>query len=384
MTKLGAFFLAVTATFICAEDFHGEMTDPRDGHVYKTIKVGNLEWMAENMNFKSHESRCYAKVNDNCEKYGRLYSWDDAVSKACPEGWFLPSSDDFKTLIATVGGEKTAGYALKARSGWLGDGSGLDAYGFAALPGGELVPQGIGGAGTKVAYENERKSAGFWSSDNMENVGVAVLRLTYFNKGVEFGERRYKTWSGFSVRCVKGSSFGSVDREGRSYRAVKIGEQVWMAENMKENVPGSVCYENDSLNCEKYGRLYTWDAAMTVCPTGWRLPTSEDFFKLRIYAYNNNGVEYGDVGYSLKSRDYWNGPDYQLPQTTDSYGFNALPAGRVNKSGGFMSLGSATSFWTSTKDSEFGPIGWHLDSFEDTFQGNTDGASLSVRCIKDN
>lgn len=384
MKKWKTFLLAFAATFAYAQNTHGEFTDSRDGHVYKTIKVGNMEWMAENMNFKSRESRCYAKINENCVKYGRLYSWEDAVSKVCPEGWFLPSSDDFKTLIATVGGEASAGYALKAQSGWLGDGAGIDAIGFGALPGGELVPQGIGGADTKVAYENEKKTAGFWSTDNMENVGVAVLRMTYFTKGVEFSEHRYKPWSGFSVRCVKGSTFGSVDKEGRSYRAVKIGEQVWMAENMKENIPGSVCYDNDSLNCEKYGRLYTWEAAMKVCPAGWRLPTNDDFFKLRTYAYNNNGVEYGAVGYSLKSRNDWKGPEYQLPEPIDSYGFNALPAGRVNKTGGFMSLGSATSFWTSTRDSEFGPVGWHLDSFDDTFQGNTDGESLSVRCIKDN
>lgn len=65
---------------------------------------------------------------------------------------------------------------------------------------------------------------------------------------------------------------------------VRIGEQVWMAKNMDADVSGSFCYKGDSLNCKKYGRLYTWDAAQKVCPDGWRLPTENDFRQLREYA----------------------------------------------------------------------------------------------------
>ena len=53
--------------------------------------------------------------------------------------------------------------------------------------------------------------------------------------------------------------------------SVRIGNQVWMARNLNRDIGGSFCYDNDSLNCEKYGRLYTWKAAQYACPEGWRV-----------------------------------------------------------------------------------------------------------------
>lgn len=356
--------------------FAGELVDSRDGQTYKTIKVGPVEWMAENMNFKSKESVCYGKNKQNCSKYGRLYSWDDALEKACPDGWYLPSMDDFKLLVEASGGENMASVALKAKNGWFGSGNGTDAIGFSALPAGSVT--------NKNVYEGEKRFAGFWSSDESSEDGVSVFRLSYFDKKIEFEAEKSNPRFGFSVRCIHGSNIGVQDEDGREYKAVKIGKQVWMAENMNKDIPGSRCYDDDSLNCEKYGRLYTWEMARTICPDDWHLPSNEEFFKLRLFVYNAVGVEYGDIGFSIKSRIEWdaNG-DYPLMQPMDSYGFNALPAGRMNPSGNFVSKGNATSFWSSTKDEDFGPIGWHLDNFVDSFEGNADGLMLSVRCLKD-
>jgi len=134
-------------------------TDTRDGKIYKTTKIGEQVWMAENLNFAAEGSKCYgeggkvrnektgdwdiilsnAEIQANCDKYGRLYDWETAIT-ACPNGWHLPSKEEWKALMATVG-EKTAGKYLKAASGWNDrengeSGNGTDNFGFSALPGG--------------------------------------------------------------------------------------------------------------------------------------------------------------------------------------------------------------------------------------------------------
>ena len=107
-------------------------------------------------------------------------------------------------------------------------------------------------------------------------------------------------------------------RDGQSYDIVQIGSQTWMAENLNYEVEGSACPEGDNRNCSKYGRLYTWEVARTVCPEGWRLPDSADFAALIVQA---GGAEI--AGGALKSTSGW----FKKGNGTDDYGFNALPAG---------------------------------------------------------
>jgi len=65
-------------------------------------------------------------------------------------------------------------------------------------------------------------------------------------------------------------------RDGKSYKTVKIGNQMWMAENLNYNAANSVCYDNKPANCTKYGRLYNWETAKEACPVGWHLPSDEE------------------------------------------------------------------------------------------------------------
>jgi len=111
------------------------------------------------------------------------------------------------------------------------------------------------------------------------------------------------------------------ERDGKVYKTVKIGAQVWMAENLNYDAAGGKCYANNKGNCAKYGRLYNWDTAMKACPAGWHLPTDREWTTLVDYA---GGRE--KAGTKLKSSTGWRS-DECTPAATDNYGFSALPGG---------------------------------------------------------
>jgi uncharacterized protein (TIGR02145 family) len=106
-------------------------TDSRDGKKYRTVKIGNQTWMAENLNSAVKGSKCYDDKPENCNKYGRLYDWAMA-KKICPSGWHLPSKSEYDVLDKSVGGKEVVGKKLKAKNGW----NGTDEFGFSALSGG--------------------------------------------------------------------------------------------------------------------------------------------------------------------------------------------------------------------------------------------------------
>ena len=172
-----------------AGDAGSTFTDKRDGQTYRTVVLGKNTWMAQDLNFAAHDSRCYDDDDANCAKYGRLYTWI-AASKSCPDGWYMPTREDWEDLVQAAGGS-IAGKNLKSRSpDWNGD----DIFGFFALPGGFY--------NSENGFYNLGDNAGWWSSsagNGPDDVWTPYLST----EGNVVHEESYNTYAGLSARCIK-------------------------------------------------------------------------------------------------------------------------------------------------------------------------------------
>jgi len=168
-----------------------------------------------------------------------------------------------------------------------------------------------------------------------------------------------------------------------NYKTVQIGSQTWMAENLNYNYNygiDSECYNDDSANCEKYGRLYDWKTAKKVCPAGWHLPSESDWDELISYVESNNGCS-ACAGKHLKAASGWNSGG----NGTDTCGFSALPGGG-KAWGKFYDVGDSGYWWTATElnaGSDYA-IFKYMWSHESVPSSSYDKSrQFSVRCVRD-
>ena len=404
-------------------------------------------------------SWCYNDSAEYCAKYGRLYTWAAAMDSVgewsangkdcgygkscsptypvrgiCPKGWHLPDSTEWRTLATAV--ERAE--RLKSTSGWDDSGNGTDAYSFSALPAGDREYNGN--------YVGEGGRVDFWSST--ENTVYSTYQINLDRISIAMGMVTISKYYGFSVRCVKddgetaGSSSSKKDesgssssvkssssatsssseeaessssktakptegtltdsRDGQTYKTVTIGTQTWMAENLNYQTANSYCYNDNASNCTKYGRLYTWAAAMDsagtwstngkgcgygktcsptypvrgVCPEGWHLPTQTEWNTL--FTAVGGSSTACEV---LKSTSGWNSSG----NGSDTYSFSALPAGGRYGDGDYIGEGYYAFFWSSTEyDSYYAyfmDLYYYYDYAYLSYYDKYDG--FSVRCVKD-
>jgi uncharacterized protein (TIGR02145 family) len=177
-------------------------------------------------------------------------------------------------------------------------------------------------------------------------------------------------------------------RDGRAYRTVKIGDQVWMAENLAFDYAGSKVYGNDLGNLAKYGRLYTWEQAKRACPPGWHLPSNKEWDKLMRYADGTSGTEspYDSptAGKYLKAKEGWNAHEI-YGKGTDDFGFSALPGGFGSSDGYFYRVGGSGYWWSSNEDySNYAYSRYMLYSIEYArWSSDSKDYLFSVRCLQD-
>lgn len=193
-------------------------------------------------------------------------------------------------------------------------------------------------------------------------------------------------------------------RDGNVYKTVKIGNQVWMAENLRYlpsvNSRYTVStvsnryyvYDYDGTNVAEakatenyktYGVLYNVPGAKAACPAGWHLPTDEEWAQLSEYL----GGENSGVGGVLKEKgtQHWNSPNTGAKNKLE---FTALPGGMFSKTSSsflFAYLGATGYWWTASDDGNYHYIDIYIHAND---KGMIRGISymdrgLSVRCVKD-
>lgn len=211
---------------------YGTLEDDRDKKTYRTVKIGDQVWMAENLNYADStktpnlkgSSWCYNNNSKNCDVGGRLYTWAAAIDSfalanaevsttcgygasctlpvgtrgICPEGWHLPSEDEIKTLLDFLGGEDVAGPFLRSQTGWNPYNwvpTGTDAYGFSGIPVGE---------GNGAEFSNAGELMRIWSFSEYDynpDYNARMLTLYSYNEGAYLSGNSKD--GAFSVRCIQ-------------------------------------------------------------------------------------------------------------------------------------------------------------------------------------
>jgi len=193
------------------------IVDNRDGETYQTILIGNQCWMAENLNIGEMinggssmtnnsviEKYCYDNNTANCETYGGLYQWNEmmqyypipGVQGICPDGWHLPTDDEWTILTDFLGGESVAAGKMKetGTTHWSSPNTGAtNESGFTALPGGVCSSSGYFSWLTSTTL--------FWSSSENNGSGAWYRALGNSSGGV--GRSTYFKTNGCSVRCLQ-------------------------------------------------------------------------------------------------------------------------------------------------------------------------------------
>lgn len=318
---------------------NGKFTDKRDGQVYKTVTIGSQTWMAEDLNYKTENSVCADTTNSDCKKYGRKYYWSDIIDSVnsgcspnypceypfqgiCPEGYRVPTFDDWKLLFQNVSirvdkddNYIEAGYRLRSKKS-----DGNDDYGFSAFRNASIyVNAARFWTSSNFNYENvnyylgyrrvtlasiEEKDAEIYQVERSE--GLHALRCILDDRPVQdlnvpstIKSRDENCtdvkWTPKVKPCLIGKTDNCEYGEFEGNKTVKIGNQTWM----------------------KYKEMTMPYYGGEVCPDGWVVPDSAQWQEL----IDNVGGNCF-AGKMLKSKSGWNSGN-----GLNAYGLDIKPTG---------------------------------------------------------
>jgi uncharacterized protein (TIGR02145 family) len=284
-----------SSTWQCGSPF----IDSRDNRIYNTVQIENRCWMAENLNIGTMiagssnaannniiEKYCYANTTSNCDIYGGLYQWNEAMQYTtqqglqgiCPEGWHFPTDNEFTALSTYLGGASVAGGKIKTM-GTIEAGTGLwyspntgatNSSGFSALPGGRRSTDGL--------FYNLGYYGNLWSSSPYDATNAWFRYLHYDDPNV--GRVYYNKSYGFPVRCVNDNCF-SIPNSPTSGTHIPSQTQIvwnWNA------VPGASGYKWNTAN--DFGTATDMGTSITKTETGLTCNTG---YIRYVWAYNTCG-----------------------------------------------------------------------------------------------
>ena len=399
----------------------------QDGKPYKTVKIGNQTWMAENLNVSTYRNGdtipqvqdpktwsslttgawCYyGGKAETGARYGKLYNWyaiNDPRGLA-PEGWHIPTDAEWATLTNFLGGKIESSAKIKSSKGWSQNGNGTNESGFNALPGGtRSINEAFSFAGD-YGY--------WWTSSSFDGSNAWNRFLAYNNNYIG----RSTGWKQFgnSVRCIKDENGTGIANANQSQKvdssmspsftseratlpesskipSMKIGEQVWMTQNLavtkfqngdlipeaktaaeweraaKLKQPAWCYYNDDSSSLKNYGKLYNWYAVNDkrgLAPVGWHVPAESEWVKLVAEL----------------------GGERSAGEVMKSNGLGGNLSGFRDIDGSFHSDGLVGYWWGATESAAASAWCYSITYFSSAF--NSDNSAdkrkgLSVRCIKD-
>ena len=386
-------------------DSCGFMVDPRDGHKYRTIKIAGLNWMAENLAYSGdgegtlfHDDESYGLYYAS-ELYPTIKGAPDsndgewtvytrsgngmyvyALRTGCPDGWRLPTREDFARLIEIT--SENDYEQLLSENEWNLRLYSLDEFSLdesiAYLTSTKVESDRIDFSTPWYSYYIMHA---WWDKNSLYVSMGTIAAPRGFIRCVEGGpyERKMLSPSEVAVDSVVD------ERDGKVYKTLRFGNQLWMAKNMEYAVGDSLINGQvrsmtylgltPNMGIRRYdiGWRYNWDELQKACPDGWRVPSRNDVKKLL------NAIGGGSGAAPLLSKD---GIDAQ-----DIYGFSAFSTEFVEGVCTHAVLGCSykhvgSRFWTA--DSADGTLyHWHLDQYDVTFKPTDPADYLPVRCMKD-
>ncbi|MCX6335413.1 MAG: hypothetical protein NT092_14130, partial [Bacteroidia bacterium] len=313
---------------------------------------------------------------------------------------------EWTILLHSVGGKDNAGDAIKETglAHWrMMYNKATNTSGFSATGGGNRNMYG--------PFEEVRSRGYFWSaSDYPDYVNYPTSVILFSDAGNVLSTSMDKKF-GMSVRCIEDHYI--TDFDDNRYNTIKIGSQIWIAENLKtthfndgtsiplvtENIewnnlqtPGYCWCDSSSVFGDDYysalrnvsGALYNWHAVNTgkLCPSGWHVPEDNDWKILTDYLGGEDVA-----GDKLKATVFWPRIADTEPTATNESGFSALPGGYRRSDGRYDEMDHSGEWWSfseyqenSAFDALYRSMGYENSIVKNTFINKSSG--LSVRCVK--
>ena len=448
--------------------------DERDGNFYRMVTIGQQTWMAENLKYLpsvvgpdtiSYSNPYYyvydydgtdvnvAKASENYKTYGVLYNWPAAmngessseenpsgVQGVCPTGWHLPSYAEWRQLDVALPGvfntSSNNGYILAGNASlWqnvdVTQVPEFETTGFYALPGGKFSLNYFNDQGNTAnfcsATENSDSLAFYMRISNFgalvnsdKNIGLSVrcvcdeIRYSQTEQAEQMQNAMNEQRRQFEDMLIDAGVGFRDERDDNFYKIVKIGEQTWMAENLRylnsvvspENVSyvDPYCYvfgydgtdveaAKATNNYKNYGVLYNWLAAMAgessseanpsgvqgVCPEGWHLPSNAEWQQLdSALSGSNHGSQLAG------NADLWESGSLTSASEFGTSGFNAFPVGMLDEGGYFDNMAMQVSFWSSDEtDDDIAGTAYILENVTSLgINFNYKAFGFSVRCVR--